>query len=150
VFVTLRAGNELRGCIGILEPARPLAEAVAQCAAAAATEDPRFPPLSRDELGRVSIEISALAAPVPVSDPGQVVLGRHGLLVSRGRRRGVLLPQVPVEQGWDLATFLRETCLKAGLPPDAWRSGARLEAFGAEVFGEEEPRGGPPGTAPQP
>ncbi len=149
VFVTLRDGGELRGCIGIPEPAQPLAEAVARCAAAAAAEDPRFPPLARDELGWVSIEISALEPPVPIRDPGQIVLGRHGLMASRGGRRGVLLPQVPVEQGWDLETFLRETCLKAGLPPDAWRTGATLEAFEAEVFGEEGCGGWPVGRAPR-
>ncbi|PYS96356.1 MAG: hypothetical protein DMF50_04935 [Acidobacteria bacterium] len=152
-FVTLRLGGDLRGCIGMLEAGQSLAGAVVRCAAAAAAEDPRFPPLRPAEAGEVRIEISALELPFRVTDLSQVEIGRHGLLVSRGNRRGVLLPQVAVEQGWDLKTFVEETCLKAGLPPDDWTRGALLEAFGAQVFGEgaasTEPSGPPPRHPPR-
>ena len=135
-FVTLRLDGALRGCIGMIRPQLALAESVLRSAAAAATEDPRFPPLGRAELDRVRIEISALERPFRVLDPGQVVLGRHGLIVTQGRRRGLLLPQVATEQGWDIGTFVEEACLKAGLAPDACEKGGVLEAFEAEVFGE--------------
>ncbi|HEU4403147.1 MAG TPA: AmmeMemoRadiSam system protein A, partial [Candidatus Polarisedimenticolia bacterium] len=154
-FVTLRVRRELRGCIGIMEGADSLAETVIRCAAAAATEDPRFTPLDPAELPDLSIEVSALRPPVRVPDPSRIVLGRDGLRVTRGGRRGVLLPQVAVEQGWDLETFVRECCLKAGLPPDAVQQGATLEAFSAEVFSEDEeeatrPRPGFPRRSPAP
>ena len=135
-FVTLKLDGALRGCIGMIQPRLALAESVLRSAAAAATEDPRFPPLGRQEIDRVRIEISALEAPFRVLDRGQVVPGRHGLIVTRGRRRGLLLPQVAAEQGWDARTFVEETCLKAGLPPNACEEGGVLEAFEAEVFGE--------------
>jgi AmmeMemoRadiSam system protein A len=147
-FVTLRVRGDLRGCIGIVEPIRPLAETVAHCASAAAAEDPRFPPLGAEEAREVVIEITALAPPVPVGSLGQIEIGRHGLVASRGSRRGVLLPQVAVEQEWDVPIFVAETLRKAGLPPDALeRGGATLEAFEAEVFSEEttaESPGSPP------
>ncbi len=137
-FVTLRrrGDGELRGCIGNLVSQRPLVETVARMAVAAATEDPRFPPLRPEELEQVTIEISALG-PMEKVRPEQVEVGRHGLLVSDGRRRGVLLPQVPLEHGWDRETFLAHTCSKAGLPEDAWRRPQiELLAFTACVFGE--------------
>ena len=111
---------------------------VQECAVAAATEDPRFPPVSPDELSSLRVEISVLT-PLVLIRPEEVEVGRHGLMIAQGRRRGLLLPQVPVEWGWDRETFLDQTCVKAGLPPSAWRHGATLWAFTAEVFGEEEP-----------
>jgi AmmeMemoRadiSam system protein A len=138
-FVTLRGrdDHDLRGCIGQMQAERPLVETIARMAVAAATEDGRFDPVRADELDRLAIEISVLG-PMHKIRPDQVEVGRHGLLISAGRRRGVLLPQVPVEQGWGRETFLEHTCLKAGLPLDAWRKpGIELLAFSAEVFGEE-------------
>jgi AmmeMemoRadiSam system protein A len=114
----------------------PLFKVVQECAVAAATEDPRFPPVSANELPSLRIEISVLTPLVPIR-PEEVQVGRHGLMVSKGRMRGLLLPQVPVEWGWDREMFLDQTCVKAGLPPSAWRHGATLQAFTAEVFGEE-------------
>ncbi len=138
-FVTLHArrGDELRGCIGQMQSERPLVETIARMAVAAATEDTRFEPVSLGELDRLRIEIAGLA-PRREIRAEEVVVGRHGLMISDGWRRGVLLPQVPVEQGWGRETFLEHTCLKAGLPSDAWRRpGVELRAFTAEVFGEE-------------
>jgi AmmeMemoRadiSam system protein A len=142
VFVTIRTDTELRGCIGSLDPTRPLPDLVAHCAVAASFEDPRFPPLTEPELVLISLEISVLTPPELVLDPLQIEVGRHGLIVEHGRRRGLLLPQVPLEWNWDRETFLAETCLKAGLPPDAWQSAATLLRFEAEVFGEDEPPDG--------
>ena len=136
-FVSLRVDDDLRGCIGSLDPHAPLAETIIRCAAAAATEDPRFPPLEPAEAVSLRVEISALSSLVAVTNPlAEIVPGRHGLVVSIGSRRGLLLPQVAVEHGWDVRTFLRETCRKAGLPPDAWERGASVQAFEAEVFAE--------------
>lgn len=145
-FVTLipREGTEcqrrfgnLRGCIGYVQPAKPLWEAVRDNAMSASTHDPRFPPMSLEEADQVRIEISAMSPLSPCEDPESIVVGKHGLLVSKGLRSGLLLPQVPVEFGWGREEFLEHTCMKAGLPPDAWKKGARLETFTAEVFGEE-------------
>ena len=135
-FVTLRLGGRLRGCIGSVDGGEPLAEVVAQCAADAATRDPRFPPLPRSALPDVRLEISVLTPFRRVSDPAETVVGRHGVMVEQGRRRALLLPQVPVEWGWDRGTFLSQTCVKAGLPADAWRTGAAVHTFEAQVFGE--------------
>jgi AmmeMemoRadiSam system protein A len=136
-FVTLRrADGELRGCVGMMRPESPLLETVARMSVAAATEDGRFEPVAEAELERLSIEISALSPLEPVR-PEDVEVGRHGLLVGLGGRRGVLLPQVPGEQGWDRESFLVHTCRKAGLPDDAWtRPGVEILAFTAEVFRE--------------
>jgi AmmeMemoRadiSam system protein A len=144
-FVTLTKRGRLRGCIGYTEPVASLCRVVQECVVAAATEDPRFPPVSPMEVAELHLEISVLTPLFPIR-PDEVEVGRHGLLVSQGRMRGLLLPQVPVEQGWDRETFLDQTCGKAGLPPSAWRHGATLQGFTAEVFGEEwgEP-GGKPG-----
>ncbi len=136
-FVTLTKNGRLRGCIGYTEAVAPLFKVVQECAVAAATEDPRFPPVSSNELPSLRIEISVLTPLVPIL-PEEVEVGRHGLMVSQGGMRGLLLPQVPVEWGWDRETFLDQTCVKAGLPPSAWRHGATLRSFTAEVFGEEE------------
>jgi AmmeMemoRadiSam system protein A len=136
-FVTLTKNGRLRGCIGYTEAVAPLFKVVQECAVAAATEDPRFPPVSSNELPSLRVEISVLTPLVPIR-PEEVEVGRHGLMVAQGRMRGLLLPQVPVEWGWDRETFLDQACVKAGLPPSAWRQGATLRAFTAEVFGEEE------------
>jgi len=136
-FVTLTKNGRLRGCIGYTEAVAPLYKVVQECAVAAATEDPRFPPVSLNELSSLRVEISVLTPLVPIL-PEEVEVGRHGLMVEQGRMRGLLLPQVAVESGWDRETFLDQTCVKAGLSPSAWRHGATLRAFTAEVFGEEE------------
>ena len=138
-FVTLRrrADEELRGCVGLLRSERSLLETVSAMAVAAASEDGRFPPVTLAELSGLAIEISALGPMRPIR-PEQVEVGRHGLLLSLGRRRGVLLPQVPLEHGWDRETFLKHTCWKAGLPDDAWRDpAAELLGFTAIFFGED-------------
>jgi AmmeMemoRadiSam system protein A len=138
-FVTLhrREDHELRGCIGSMVANRPLAETVARMAVVAATEDRRFAPVTADELPELAIEISALGLMRPIRAE-DVEVGRHGLLIGYGGQRGVLLPQVPLEHGWDRERFLDHTCLKAGLPVGTWRRpGVELLAFTAEVFGEE-------------
>ncbi|HEY6096809.1 MAG TPA: AmmeMemoRadiSam system protein A [Candidatus Deferrimicrobium sp.] len=135
-FVTLTKHGRLRGCIGYTEAVAALFKVVQECAVAAATEDPRFPPVSSSELPSLRVEISVLTPLVPIR-PEEVEVGRHGLMVAQGRMRGLLLPQVAVDLGWDRETFLDQTCVKAGLPPSAWRHGATLRAFTAEVFGEE-------------
>jgi AmmeMemoRadiSam system protein A len=135
-FVTITKNGRLRGCIGYTEAVAPLFKVVQECAVAAATEDPRFPPVSPEELPSLRIEISVLTPLFPIL-PAEVEVGRHGLMVEQGRCRGLLLPQVPVEWGWDRETFLDQACVKAGLPPSAWRHGATLRAFTAEVFVEE-------------
>ena len=138
-FVTLKAGADLRGCIGSLDSHAALADNIIRCAAAAATEDRRFPPLDPAEATGLRIEISVLGPLATVHHPlMEIVPGRHGLVVSSGSRRGLLLPQVASEHGWDVRTFLEEACRKAGLPPDAWERGATVQVFEAEVFGEKE------------
>jgi AmmeMemoRadiSam system protein A len=135
VFTTLHLRGQLRGCVGYVLPLSPLYTAVGETARAAAFEDIRFYPVTADEVRQLAIELSILSAPQPI-DPEQVEVGRHGLLLSMAGRRGLLLPQVPIEHHWDRVTFLEQTCRKAGLPPDAWKRGATVEAFTAEVFGE--------------
>ncbi|MFB3922145.1 MAG: AmmeMemoRadiSam system protein A [Terriglobia bacterium] len=134
-FVTLFKGGRLRGCIGYVEPQKPLYQAVAECALAAALHDPRFDPVRPSELPSIHLEVSVLS-PLEDITPDKIEVGRHGLLVSRGFYRGLLLPQVAVEWKWDARKFLEETCTKAGLPTDAWRHGARIQAFTAQIFGE--------------
>ncbi len=135
VFVTLTKGGRLRGCIGHLVGDRPLWENVSEMAEAAAFGDPRFPPLSRQEFSDVAVEISILGPIVPCPDPELVTIGRHGLLVRRGGRSGLLLPQVPLEWGWDRLTFLDQTCRKAGMEPGCWQDPqTTLYWFEAEVF----------------
>ncbi len=142
-FVTLTEKGRLRGCIGYTEASAPLYRTVQECAVASATEDPRFLPVTPAEIGSVRIEISVLTPLLPIR-PDEVDVGVHGLMVRRGGRRGLLLPQVPTEYGWDRETFLTQVCVKAGLPGDAWRTGADLYSFMAEVFGEEKDRGRKP------
>jgi AmmeMemoRadiSam system protein A len=134
-FTTLHLQGKLRGCIGYVMVKYSLYRTVAETARAAAFDDPRFPPVSVGEVPELKIDISVLS-PLQDIDPENVVVGRHGLVVSQGGRRGLLLPQVPIEWGWDRETFLSQTCLKAGLPPDAWQHGAELQAFTAEVFSD--------------
>lgn len=135
-FVTIREDGELRGCIGHLRADRPLYRVVQEMAVAAATEDPRFPPLTREELERVQLEISVLSPFHRLTDPTQIEVGTHGLLILKGDRQGLLLPQVAVEEGWDREAFLEGLCRKAGLPTSCWREGAALYTFTAVVFGE--------------
>ena len=137
VFVTLRRHAELRGCIGIIEGAGSIGVYVPRCAILAATEDPRFAPLTLQELPDTRFEVSLLSAPRPVSVPGDLRVGDHGVIVTKGRHKGLLLPQVAVEEGWRAEEFLDAACRKAGLPRGAWKeAGVLLEAFSAEVFGE--------------
>ena len=137
VFTTIYSHQKLRGCVGFPVATLPLFKAVAETARAAASEDPRFAPVSLPEARSLRISISVLSPLTPIA-PSEVEIGRHGLVISQGSRRGLLLPQVPVEHGWDPNTFLEQTCLKAGLPPNAWRTGARIEGFTAEVFGDDD------------
>ncbi len=138
-FVTWRRGGRLRGCIGSVEPARPLVADVEANAVHALLHDPRFPPATPKDYPDYRLEISVLSPFVVAPDSTAIQIGVHGLLVEKGRRRGLLLPQVAVEWKWDAETFLRQACLKAGLPEDAWREGsppATVSTFTAEVFGE--------------
>ena len=141
LFVTLTLEGRLRGCIGTLAPEGDVTRVAAEFARRAAFEDPRFPPLQSEELARCRIEISVLTPPEAIEGPSDVVTGRDGLIVEGRGRRGLLLPQVATEWGFDAARFVEETCRKAGLHPDAWRDPqVRLWRFQAEVFGEEESR----------
>lgn len=137
-FTTLHLRGKLRGCIGYVMASQPLHQAVQETAAAAATEDPRFNPVSEVEAGELQIEISVLSPMFPIHAE-DVVVGKHGLMISQHSRRGLLLPQVAKEWDLDRETFLAQTCAKAGLPLDAWKHGATIEAFTAEVFGEATP-----------
>ena len=138
VFVTLHEQGELRGCIGYIEAVKPLYLAVSEMAVAASTEDPRFPPVTAGELADIDIEITVLSPLRRITDPESVVVGHHGLVVRKGRSSGLLLPQVPVEQGWDRLEFLEGTCRKAWLPPDAWKDkDTELYVFTGQVFGEK-------------
>jgi uncharacterized protein len=142
VFTSLHLRGELRGCVGYVLATFPVYRAVAETARAAAFDDNRFPPVTKEEAPQLEIELSILSPAQPL-EPEKIEVGRHGLLVSWQGRRGLLLPQVPVERGWDRITFLGQTCRKAGLPADAWQKGATIEAFTAEVFGDENSGHGP-------
>ena len=135
-FVTLKVDGQLRGCIGRPLPDDPLLETVIEMALAAATKDSRFPPIKAKELGRLKIEISVLTIPQRIRDIKEIEIGRHGIIISKGFDRGLLLPQVPTEYGWNLDTYLGHGCLKAGLDEDEWRKGATIEVFEAQVFSE--------------
>ena len=137
-FVTLHKGQDLRGCIGRMSANLPLIETIRLMAKEAAFGDPRFPPLKKHELDSCSIEISALSPMVPCPDPQTVKIGVHGLYLIFAGRSGVLLPQVPVEQGWNLNEYLEYICIKTGVPPGSYNSpNAQLYTFTAVVFGEE-------------
>jgi AmmeMemoRadiSam system protein A len=136
VFTSLYLNGELRGCVGYVLPSTSVHRAVAETARAAAFDDNRFSPVTPDEAPHLEIELSILSPPQPIA-AGAVEIGRHGLLISQHGRRGLLLPQVPVEHNWDRTTFLEQTCRKAGLPLDAWQKGATLQAFTAEIFGDK-------------
>ena len=134
-FVTLTLHGSLRGCIGRLLGNGPLYKTVAAMARAAAFEDPRFPPLKAEEFPEITTEISIMGPISPCPDVQAVIVGRHGLIARQGNRQGLLLPQVPVEWGWDRETFLARTCNKAGLPPDAWKNpDCKILWFEAEVI----------------
>jgi len=141
-FVSLHiqsvSGRALRGCIGRMTASLPLIETARTMAKEAAFGDPRFPPLRKDEITNLHIEISALSPMTPCPDPRQVKVGVHGLYLIHNGRSGVLLPQVPVEQGWNLDQYLEYICVKAGVPPGSYNApDARLLTFTAIVFGEE-------------
>ena len=138
VFVTLHIEGNLRGCIGYPLPIKPLYIAVADNAVSAAVDDPRFSSLTSEELEKADIEISILTVPREVKSPEEVVVGRDGIIITKGFNRGLLLPQVPVEQNWDLDEYISYGCLKAGLPSDEWKKGVKIETFQAIVFGEKE------------
>ena len=142
-FVTLREGGELRGCIGYVDPVKPLAQTVQEVAVRAALDDQRFPPVGPDELDALVIEISVLSPLIKMEQISDIEVGTHGLLIGYAGNRGLLLPQVPSEHGWDRETFLAQTAKKAGLPPRIWEHpGAETFLFTAEIFDEEsEARG---------
>jgi len=134
-FVTLHKHGKLRGCIGHITGRSPLAETVAEMAVAAAFQDPRFPPLDVGELDQIDIEISVLTPLERLQNPEDIQIGRQGLVMKKGPRSGLLLPQVATEQGWDRRAFLENACIKAGLPPDAWKDGdTEIYVFSADVF----------------
>ena len=150
VFVTLTTfpDDDLRGCIGFPEPIAPLIEALVDSAVSAASRDPRFRSVTPEELDSIKVEVSLLTPPKELRPekaselPGMVQVGQDGLIVQRGGMRGLLLPQVPIELGWDSDEFLGQTCMKAGLSPDAWlMPGTKILRFTAEVFSETKPRG---------
>jgi len=137
-FVTLHKRGELRGCIGTQQEDRPLYKVIQEMAVAAASRDPRFPPVGDAEMDDLSIEISVLGERRPLEDPTQIEVGKHGLVIAARGRRGLLLPQVAAERDWDAETFLAHVCQKAGLPEDTWRSeDAEVETFIAQVFSEK-------------
>jgi AmmeMemoRadiSam system protein A len=136
VFTSLYLQGQLRGCVGYALAVTPVYRAVAETARAAAFEDIRFSPVTLEEAPHLQVELSILSVPRAITAE-EVEPGRHGLLITLNGRRGLLLPQVAQEHGWDRVTFLEQTCRKAGLPVDAWQKGAVIEAFTAEVFGEK-------------
>ena len=139
IFVTLRIGEDLRGCIGYIEPLFPLAHATQEIAVKAAMEDPRFMPLTQSEFDKITIEISVLSPLEELIDTETIEIGKHGLVIDAGYRRGLLLPQVATEYDWDRRQFLKQISLKAGLPPDAWkRKEVKLFTFTVEKFDESE------------
>jgi len=152
VFVTIkkktRSGAMLRGCIGHIYPETPLIEATIDSAILAATNDPRFPPMTPRELVEALIEVTILTSPeeIKVNKPSEylekIEIGRHGLIVESGFRKGILLPQVPVEWNWDVEEFLIQLCGKAGLTPDSWcLEDTKLYRFESEIFKELSPEG---------
>jgi len=138
-FVTLHKEGQLRGCIGYIIAYKSLKETISEMALAAAFRDPRFEPLRREELSQIDIEISVLSEMIPIENASEIVIGRDGLLIEHFYGHGVLLPQVATEYGWDVKTYLKQLCFKAGLSAEAWKDKeARLFRFTAEVFGEKD------------
>jgi uncharacterized protein len=148
-FVTIFHRDDLRGCLGRVTSDLPLPGLIHHLAQEVADSDPRFDPVRPGELDEIRIEVSVLTPEREIQSAAEIEIGRHGLIVDRGSHRGLLLPQVAVEYAWDSETFVAHTCLKAGLPADAWQHGARMFVFEAQVFGEHadehEPSGGGPG-----
>jgi len=136
-FVTIHKKGRLRGCIGNIEGRRPLDEGIAELALESAFGDPRFARLTVEEFSEIDIEISVLTKLTRIDSIDQIEVGKHGLYLRKGFNSGLLLPQVATEYEWDRQTFLEQTCWKAGLPSDAWKKGAEIYIFGAEVFGEK-------------
>lgn len=136
-FVTIKLHNKLRGCIGCFTSEKPLWQTVQEFAIAAASRDPRFYPLHPEELDDITIELSVLSDLVKIESTDEIQVGNHGLYIEKNMYRGVLLPQVATENNWDKTTFLAQTCLKAGLDPAAWESGADIYIFSAQIFGEK-------------
>jgi len=138
-FVTIYKDDELRGCIGNFQSELPLFKEVSEMAVASATRDPRFYPMKKEDLDAYRLEISVLTPLHKIEDIAEIEVGTHGIYLEKGYYRGVLLPQVATEYGWDRETFLKQTCIKAGLPTDAWKSeDAEIYIFSAQVFGESE------------
>jgi len=137
-FVSIHKNGRLRGCIGVFASKDPLWKTVQDMAKSAATQDPRFVPVEAEELPSIDIEISVLSPSRKITDVNEIEVGRHGIYIMQGRNRGVLLPQVAIDHGFDRDEFLSETCIKAGLDPEAWRNGAEIYIFEAEIFGERE------------
>lgn len=135
-FVTLKVDDQLRGCIGYPIPHKPLIETIIDCAIAAASQDYRFPSITNEELDRLNVEISVLTLPRKIENVSEIKIGDHGITISQGMSKGLLLPQVPVEWDWDLETYLNHGCLKAGLPENAWKKGAKIEIFSAQIFAD--------------
>jgi AmmeMemoRadiSam system protein A len=135
VFTTIYLHGALHGCVGFVLPVDSLYRNVAETARSAAFEDTRFPPITREEAANLEVSLSVLS-PLAQIAADKIEIGRHGLLISKAGQRGLLLPQVPVEHGWDRTTFLEQTCRKAGLPSDAWKNGANIESFTAEIFSD--------------
>ncbi|UCC66953.1 MAG: AmmeMemoRadiSam system protein A [Deltaproteobacteria bacterium] len=134
-FVTINKHGDLRGCIGFIKGIKPLYQAVEEMAAAAAFNDPRFPPVTEKELKDLEIEISVLTPLKQIDDVDEIEVGKHGIYIERGFYSGLLLPQVATEYGWDRQTFLEQTCLKAGLPRHAWKEKeSKIYIFSADIF----------------
>lgn len=136
-FVTIKIQGRLRGCIGTFTSEMPLCETVRQMAVSAATRDPRFYPMTQEELDFFKLEISVLSPLKKIESIDEIQVGVHGLYIEKDLYRGVLLPQVATEYGWDRETFLAQTCLKAGLDKDSWRDNAKIHIFSAQIFGEK-------------
>ncbi len=136
VFVTLKKHGQLRGCIGSFLADKPLYKAVRDMAVESALRDPRFPPVKSAEVDELSIELSVLSPLREIKTIDEIEIGKHGIYISKGYNRGVLLPQVAVDNGWDRLTFLKRTCWKAGLPENAWQQGAKIQVFSAEIIEE--------------
>ena len=135
-FVTLKVKGELRGCIGYPIPSKSLYATIIDAAVSAASSDYRFQPLTTEELQETKIEISVLTPPRPIKDISEIKVGIHGIIISKGHYKGLLLPQVPVEWDWDLEAYLEHGCKKAGLDKNEWKKDVKIEIFSAQVFSE--------------